>query len=79
MGRISAQERRESVIREAVAEFALGGYYGTSVAVIAKRVGVAQAYLFRLFPDKKAIFVAALVRSMEDTRLAFEGRLTGGG
>jgi AcrR family transcriptional regulator len=72
MGRISAQERRESVIRAAVAEFALGGYYGTSVAVIAKRVGVTQPYLFRLFPDKKAIFVAALVRSMEDTRLAFE-------
>jgi AcrR family transcriptional regulator len=72
MGRISAQERRESAIRAAVAEFALGGYYGTSVAVIAKRVGVTQPYLFRLFPDKKAIFVAALVRSMEDTRLAFE-------
>ncbi|MEY9992977.1 AcrR family transcriptional regulator [Streptomyces sp. V4I8] len=72
MGRISAQERRESVIRAAVAEFALGGYYGTSVAVIARRVGVTQPYLFRLFPDKKAIFVAALVRSMEDTRLAFE-------
>ncbi|MFE7841507.1 TetR family transcriptional regulator [Streptomyces sp. NPDC057474] len=28
-------------------------------------------YLFRL-PDKKAIFVAALMRSVEDARLAFE-------
>ncbi|MFF3336980.1 TetR/AcrR family transcriptional regulator [Streptomyces sp. NPDC002888] len=72
MDRISAPERRESVIRAAVAEFALRGYYGTSTAAIAKRVGVAQPYLFRLFPDKKAIFVAALMRSMEDTRLAFE-------
>jgi AcrR family transcriptional regulator len=72
MDRISAPERRESVIRAAVAEFALRGYYGTSTAAIAKRVGVAQPYLFRLFPDKKAIFVAALLRSMEDTRLAFE-------
>ena len=72
MGRISAQERRESVIRAAVAEFAITGYHGTTTAVIARRVGVTQPYLFRLFPDKKAIFVAALVRSAEDTRSAFE-------
>ncbi|MGX5211958.1 TetR/AcrR family transcriptional regulator [Streptomyces violaceus] len=72
MGRISAQERRESVIRAAVAEFARTGHHGTSTAAIAKRVGVTRPYLFRLFPDKKAIFVAALVRSIEDTRLAFE-------
>ncbi|MBK6012274.1 TetR/AcrR family transcriptional regulator [Streptomyces sp. MBT53] len=72
MGRISAQERRENVIRAAITEFARTGYHGTSTAAIAKPVGVTQPYLFRLFPDKKAIFVAALVRSMEDTRLAFE-------
>lgn len=72
MSRISAQERRESVIRAAIAEFALRGYYGTSTEAIAKRVGVTQPYLFRLFPGKRAIFVAALTRSMEDTRLAFE-------
>ncbi|MBZ9643332.1 TetR/AcrR family transcriptional regulator [Streptomyces sp. PSKA30] len=72
MGRISAQERRQSVIRAAIAEFALRGYYGTSTEAIAKRVGVTQPYLFRLFPGKQAIFVAALMRSMEDTRLAFE-------
>ncbi|MEU5593293.1 helix-turn-helix domain-containing protein [Streptomyces sp. NPDC020298] len=72
MGRMSAQKRRESVIRAAIAEFARTGYHGTSTAAIAKRVGVTQPYLFRLFPDKKAIFVAALMRSMDDTRLAFE-------
>jgi AcrR family transcriptional regulator len=72
MGRISAQERRESVIRAAIAEFAITGYHGTTTAAIARRVGVTQPYLFRLFPDKKAIFVAALTRSVEDTRLAFQ-------
>lgn len=72
MDRTSAQKRRESVIRAAIAEFARTGYHGTSTAAIAKRVGVTQPYLFRLFPDKKAIFVAALMRSMDDTRLAFE-------
>jgi len=77
MGRIGAQERRESVIRAAVAEFARAGYHGTSTAAIAQRVGVTQPYLFRLFPDKRAIFVAALVRSMDDTRLAFERAVDG--
>jgi AcrR family transcriptional regulator len=77
MGRISALERRESVIRAAVGEFARTGYHGTSTAAIAKRVGVTQPYLFRLFPDKKAIFVAALARSMDDTRLAFERAVEG--
>jgi AcrR family transcriptional regulator len=72
MARIGAQERRESVIRAAVAEFACTGYHGTSTAAIAQRVGVTQPYLFRLFPDKRAMFVAALMRSMDDTRLAFE-------
>ncbi|MEV7864359.1 TetR family transcriptional regulator [Streptomyces hirsutus] len=36
---------------------------------IAKRVGVTQPHLFRLFPDKQAISVSALTRSAEDTRL----------
>ncbi len=77
MGRVSTQKRRDSVVRAAIAEFAIAGYHGTSTEAIAKRVGVSQPYLFRLFPDKKAIFVAALVRSMEDTRLAFEGAAEG--
>ncbi|MFF1723352.1 TetR/AcrR family transcriptional regulator [Streptomyces sviceus] len=72
MGRISAQERRESVIRAAIAEFAITGYHGTTTAAIARRVGVTQPYLFRLFPDKKAIFVTALTRSTEDTLRAFQ-------
>ncbi|MEW1647684.1 MULTISPECIES: helix-turn-helix domain-containing protein [unclassified Streptomyces] len=66
MVRMSAEERRESVIRAAIAEFAQRGYYGTSTEAIAKRVGVSQPYLFRLFPGKKAIFAAASIRCVED-------------
>jgi AcrR family transcriptional regulator len=72
MVRMSAEERRESVVRAATAEFARGGYYGTSTEVIAKRVGVSQPYLFRLFPGKKAIFLAAAQRCVEDTIRMFE-------
>jgi AcrR family transcriptional regulator len=72
MVRMSAEERRESVIRAATSEFARGGYYGTSTEAIAKRVGVSQPYLFRLFPGKKAIFLAAAERCMVETRRLFE-------
>lgn len=72
MVRMSAEERRESVIRAATAEFARGGYHGTSTEVIARRVGVSQPYLFRLFPGKKAIFLAAAERCVEDTIRTFE-------
>ncbi|MFB6551623.1 TetR/AcrR family transcriptional regulator [Streptomyces sp. NPDC056405] len=72
MVRMSAEERRESVIRAATSEFARGGYYGTSTDAIAKRVGVSQPYLFRLFPGKKAIFLAAAERCLQDTRRVFE-------
>jgi AcrR family transcriptional regulator len=48
-------------------EFARGGYHGTSTEAIARRVGVSQPYLFRLFPGKKAIFLAAAERCVEDT------------
>lgn len=60
------------MIRAAIAEFSQSGYHGTSTEAIAKRVGVSQPYLFRLFPGKKAIFTAASLRCIEETCLVFE-------
>ena len=68
---MSAEERRESVVRAAVIEFARGGYHGTSTEVIARRVGVSQPYLFRLFPSKQEIFLAACDRCLGDMADAF--------
>ncbi len=56
---MSADERRRVAVRVAMSEFAKGGYYGTSTEGIARRVGVSQPYLFRLFPNKRALFKAA--------------------
>ncbi|MGC9440245.1 TetR/AcrR family transcriptional regulator [Streptomyces sp. WG5] len=77
MVRMSAEERRESVIRAAMGEFARGGFYGTSTEDIAKRVGVSQPYLFRLFPGKKAIFLAVAERCLQDMRRVFEASSEG--
>ncbi|MER5732898.1 TetR/AcrR family transcriptional regulator [Streptomyces sp. NPDC002138] len=71
MVRMSAQERRTSVVRAAMLEFARGGYDGTSTESIARRAGVSQPYLFRLFPGKRAIFLAAATRCVGDTAALF--------
>ncbi|MFE3495044.1 TetR/AcrR family transcriptional regulator [Streptomyces sp. NPDC059175] len=72
MVRMSAEDRRESVVRAAMSEFAHGGYSGTSTEAIAKRVGVSQPYLFRLFPGKRAIFLSAVERCMAEMCQVFE-------
>ncbi|OIV39184.1 hypothetical protein BIV57_01470 [Mangrovactinospora gilvigrisea] len=59
MVRKSADERRAEVVRAAVTAFARGGYAGTSTAQIADAVGVSQPYLFRLYKNKKQLFLAA--------------------
>lgn len=63
--RVPAAERREELISAAVHEFAKGGLHGTAVERIARRVGVAQPYVFSLFPNKRELFLAALERSFE--------------
>jgi AcrR family transcriptional regulator len=67
--RMSAEDRREQVIKEAIFVFARNGYEGATTAAVAKRVGVSQPYLFRLFPTKKDLFLAASERNMNDTLL----------
>ncbi|MFI0898659.1 TetR/AcrR family transcriptional regulator [Streptomyces sp. NPDC020983] len=77
MVRMSAEERRESVVRAAMSEFAHGGYHGTSTEAIARRVGVSQPYLFRLFPNKQAIFLAASRHCIETTIKVFADAAVG--
>jgi AcrR family transcriptional regulator len=60
---MSAQERKESVLDAAMAEFAKGGLAGTSTEAIAVRAGISQPYLFRLFPRKKDLFIASYQRA----------------
>ena len=63
--RVPAAERRQALISAAVHEFAAGGLHGTPVDRIARRVGVAQPYVFTLFENKRELFLAALERSFE--------------
>jgi AcrR family transcriptional regulator len=60
--RVPATERRNALIEAAVHEFAHGGLHGTPVDRIARRVGVAQPYVFSLFGSKRELFLAAVER-----------------
>ena len=77
---MSAVERREMVLEAAVPEFAARGLAGTSTEDVARRAGISQPYLFRLFPTKKALFLALVercFRRVEETFAAAAGDLTG--
>ena len=69
--RVPAAERREELISAAVHEFARGGLHGTAVERIARRVGVAQPYVFSLFGSKRELFLAAIERSFERVAATF--------
>ena len=63
--RVPAAERRDALIAAAIEEFALGGFHGTPVDRIARRVGVAQPYVFSLFATKRDLFIAAVERGFQ--------------
>jgi len=59
----TAEERRESLLVAAMPVFAEKGYHAAPTTEIAKNAGISQAYLFRLFPTKEELFIAAIERS----------------
>jgi AcrR family transcriptional regulator len=56
----TADVRRPLVAAAALGEFARGGFHGTTVAHVAAAAKISPAYVFKLFPRKEALFVAAL-------------------
>lgn len=58
----TADQRRETVLRTALGTFGAKGYYGTTTGEVAKAAGISQAYVYRLFPDKAALFLAVVER-----------------
>lgn len=70
--RVPAAERRRELVEAAVHEFAHGGLHGTPVERIARRVGVAQPYVFSLFKSKLELFVAAVDHNFETVGQTFE-------
>src|SRR3954464_4385092 len=70
--RMSAEDRRADLLLAAAEAFAPGGVAGASTESIARRAGISQPYLFRLFPTKKALFLAVVDRSFNEVGARFE-------
>ena len=69
--RLTAEERREEIVRAAMTHFGRTGLHGTSTETIAHEVGVSQPYLFRLFGTKKELFIEAVRAGFDQTVIAF--------
>ncbi len=54
---MSGPERRSQVLGIAAGEFANHGLHGASTETIAREAGITQAYVFRMFGTKKALFL----------------------
>lgn len=57
-----ADTRREAIVEAALVAFADAGFQATPVTAVAARAGISQAYVFKLFPTKEELFVAAVER-----------------
>src|SRR6266404_2259865 len=70
--RKTKDERREEILDAALEEFAERGYHGASTEEIARRAGISQPYVFRLFGTKKELFRAVAARCFRETLEMFQ-------
>jgi AcrR family transcriptional regulator len=70
--RKTAEERREQVLEAALEVFAEHGLSGASTDEIARKAGISQPYLFRLFHTKKELFIASTERCFRETLETFQ-------
>jgi AcrR family transcriptional regulator len=70
--RKSADVRRDEIVEAARVEFAIGGLHGTSTEDIARRAGVSQPYVFRLFGTKKELFLETVRRGFRHVLETFQ-------
>ena len=64
--------RREEILDAALLEFAERGLHGASTEDIARRAGISQPYVFRLFGTKKELFRAVVARCFRETLEMFQ-------
>ena len=64
--------RRQEILDAALQEFAEGGLHGASTEDIARRAGISQPYVFRLFGTKKELFRAVVARCFRETLEMFQ-------
>jgi AcrR family transcriptional regulator len=66
--RLTAEQRRESILAAATDLFATAGYRAVKVSDVAARVGVSEPVVFQNFGSKAALYAAVLDRVTEQFR-----------
>ena len=69
--RLTAEERKEQILQAAIGVFAEDGYSAGSTEEIARRAGISQPYIFRLFGTKQRLFLEAIQRCFNETEAVF--------
>lgn len=62
---MSGPNRRQQILAIAAEEFADGGLHGASTETIARRAEITQAYVFRIFGTKKALFLEVVTGAFD--------------
>jgi TetR/AcrR family transcriptional regulator, fatty acid metabolism regulator protein len=65
MSRPATGRKKEAILDAAVVEIASHGYHGTTVAMIARRAGVADGTIYLYFENKEQILVSLFDRAMD--------------
>lgn len=68
-------ERRRELLPAVAATFAEQGYRRATTAELARRCGVQETILYRLWPDKKAMFLDAIEHVFSASATAWDGLL----
>src|SRR6476619_501710 len=71
-GRKTNEVRREEILDAALIVFAEQGLQAASTDEIARRAGISQPYVFRLFGTKKELFSAVVNRCFRQTLEMFQ-------
>lgn len=64
--------RRTEILEEATSVFAERGFAATDVQVVADRLAVGKGTIYRYFPSKEALFLAAVDFAMTQLRVAVD-------
>jgi TetR/AcrR family transcriptional regulator len=75
--RLSSEDRREQILEAASVVFAERGYAGGTTDAVAKRAGISQAYVVRMFGSKEQLFVEVATRASERVAAGFRASIAG--
>jgi len=70
--RLPAEERRRQILDAAISVFARLGYAGAGTGDIARAAGIGEPTIYRYFPNKRELYVAAIHEGASELREEWE-------